>query len=210
MPRRTAPPGGGPPKGDAGIDFSRVYEAYHQKVLAYAARLIGRDEADDVAQEVFVKVRHSLGTLENPSRVGPWIHTITLNTVRDVARKLSSRPKRSSRTAASARGDDDEGDPLSRVPDGTSRTPEEAALRNEMIACYLDYVNQLPPRYQDVYVASEFEGLTGGQIAERLSISLGTVKIRLHRARERLFGELRRNCRCYVNERGELMGTPRS
>jgi RNA polymerase sigma-70 factor (ECF subfamily) len=194
---------------DAETGFSRIYEAYHQKVLRYAARLIGRDEADDVAQEVFVKVRLSLETLANPSRVGPWIHTITLNTVRDVARKLSSRVNRSSGTAGSGRRDGDEEDPLSRLPDGKSRTPEETAIRDEMVACFLDYVNQLPPRYQEVYVASEFEELSNDEIAERLSISLGTVKIRLHRARTRLFEALRRNCRCYVNERGEFMGAPK-
>ena len=47
------------------------------------------------------------------------------------------------------------------------------------------------------------------EIARRLGLSLATVKIRLHRARARLYDELRRNCRCYVNERGELMGEPR-
>ncbi len=200
---------GGPPKDGTETDFTRIYEAYHQKVLRYAARLIGSEEAEDVAQEVFVKVRLSLETLANPSRVGPWIHTITLNTVRDVARKLSSRASRSTVSAASARGEGDEEDPLSRLPDGKSRTPEETAIRNEMVACYLDYVNQLPLRYKEVYVVSEFEELSNDEIAERLSISLGTVKIRLHRARTRLFEALRRNCRCYANERGELMGAPK-
>ena len=78
-----------------------------------------------------------------------------------------------------------------------------------MIACYLDYVGRLAPTYYEVYALSEFEHLANDEIARRLGLSLATVKIRLHRARARLYDELRRNCRCYVNERGELMGEPR-
>lgn len=191
-------------------DLSSIYEAYHGKVLAYAAKLLGRDEADDVAQEVFVKVGRSLAALEDPSKLASWIYAITLNTVRDTARKRSSCPDRASGSPEPAREDEDVDAPLSRVPDTASRTPEERVVRNEMVACYLDYVKQLPRNYYQVYVLSEFEDLSNEDVARRLSLSVGTVKIRLHRARARLHGELRRNCRCYYNGRGELMGEPKS
>ncbi len=181
-------------------DFSRIFETWHGKVRAYAAKLIGPEEADDLTQEVFIRVRRSLGTLEEPSKLGSWIYAITLNVVRDAARRRASRD-----------GKQVEGlsDPLAVAQDAAARSPEEAAIRAEMIDCYLDYVRRLPPGYNEVYVPSEFEGLTNQEIARRLSLSLGTVKIRLHRARSRLFAELRRNCSCYVNERGELMGAPK-
>ena len=134
--------------GDETLDFPRIYEAYHGRVVAYAARLLGQDEADDIAQEVFVKIRRSLSTVEDPSKLTSWIYTITLNTVRDAARK--QRPERAQRN--------DEGDTVSRLPSLDSRTPEETAIRNEMVACYLDYVRQLPARYYEMYVLSEFEG----------------------------------------------------
>lgn len=181
-------------------DFTRIFETWHGKVHAYAAKLIGPEEADDVAQEVFIRVRRSLGTLEEPSKLGSWIHTVTLNVVRDAVRKRASRVDRQA---------PDSPDPLALLPDVAARTPEEAVIRAEMVDCYLDHVRQLPPAYHEVYVLSEFEELTNEAIAKRLSISLGTVKIRLHRARNRLFAELRRNCSCYVNERGELMGAPK-
>jgi RNA polymerase sigma-70 factor (ECF subfamily) len=78
-----------------------------------------------------------------------------------------------------------------------------------MVACYLDYVKQLPRSYYVVYVLSEFEHLSNEEVAQRLSVSLGTVKIRLHRARVRLHEALRRNCQSYQNDRGELMGEPK-
>ena len=189
-------------------DFSRIYEAYHGKVLAYATKLIGRDEADDVAQEVFVKIGRSLGTLADPSKLTSWIYTITLNTVRDLARKRARGPGRSSGGRDSSQEDGEA--PISRIPEAGLRTPEETVIRSEMIACYLDYVKQLPHNYYETYVLAEFEHLSNEEIARRLSLSTGTVKIRLHRARAKLHEELRRHCQCYYNERGELMGEPRS
>ena len=170
-------------------------------MVAYAARLLGREEADDIAQEVFVKIRRSLSTVSDSSKLTSWIYTITLNSVRDAARRRRPGP---------AHRNDEDDAASSRLPDLGSRTPEENAIRNEMVACYLDYVGRLPSHYQEVYVLSEFEDLTSDEIARRLSLSRGTVKIRLHRARIRLNEELRRNCRCYYNERGELMGEPKS
>lgn len=131
------------------------------------------------------------------------------NTVRDLARKRAAGIDRFAVTTGSA-GEGGEGEaPIARIPDTGSRSPEEAAIRHEMIACYLDYVGQLAPSYYEVYLLSEFEHLANDEVARRLGLSLPTVKIRLHRARARLYDELRRNCRCYVDERGELMGEPR-
>lgn len=179
-------------------DPSQIFEEYRGRVRAWAAKLIGPDGADDVVQEVFVKISRSSATLEEPSKLSSWVYAITLNTVRDLLRKRSSSPL--------AQGRDEEADSLSRVPDGRSRSPEERAMRNEMVACYLDYVNQLPRNYFEVYVLAELEGLSNDEIARRLSLSPGTAKIRLHRARARVNEQLRCNCRPYYNERGELMG----
>jgi RNA polymerase sigma-70 factor (ECF subfamily) len=188
--------------------FPHIYETYHGKVLAYAAKLIGRDDADDVAQEVFIKIGRSLESLAHPAKLTSWIYAITLNTVRDVARKRASRIEQPAPCRdPGQRGDAD--DPLSRVPDSRSRTPEEAAMRNEMVACYLDYVEALPANYYDVYVLSELEELSSDEIARRLSLTVGTVKIRLHRARTKLHEQLRRSCQCYYSERGELMARPK-
>jgi RNA polymerase sigma-70 factor (ECF subfamily) len=194
---------------EASGDFSRIYEAYHGKVRAYAAKLLGWAEADDVAQDVFIKVGRSLGSLEDPSKLTSWIYAITLNTVRDAVRRRSAGPGRLAPASAPVPAEGEEDSPLARVPDTASLSPEEAAMRNEMIACYLDYVRRLPRSYYEVYVLSEFEDLPNDRIARRLGVSLGTVKIRLHRARAKLHEQLRRNCRCYANARGELMGEPR-
>lgn len=190
-------------------DLTRIYETHYGKVWSYAARLLGRDDADDVAQEVFIKIGRSLDSLEDPSRLTPWIYAITLNTVRDAARKRSSSPDRFADGRRDAAADSDADSMVSHIPDARARTPEETAARNEMIACYLDYVRQLPAPYYEVYVLGEFEHLSNEEIARRLALPLSTAKMRLHRARAMLNTELRKNCRCYYNERGEIMGEPK-
>jgi RNA polymerase sigma-70 factor (ECF subfamily) len=57
---------------------------------------------------------------------------------------------------------------------------------------------------------SEFEGLSDKEISKRLSLPLQTVKMGLHRARTRLYKELRTHCRCYSNKRGEMMADLKS
>lgn len=190
-------------------DFSQVYEAYHGKVRGWAAKLIGEGEADDVAQEVFVKISRFLETLDDPSKLSSWVYAITLNTVRDAARKRSARPVPITESRKLAGAANDEPSALACIADSNSHSPEERAMRDEMVACYLDYVNELPRKHFEVYVLSELEGLSNDEVARRLSLSLGAVKIRLHRARAQLNEKLRCNCRPYYNERGELMGEPK-
>lgn len=187
------------------LTVSQIYGAYHDKVLAYATKLIGRDDADDVAQEVFIKIGRSLEGLSDPSKLASWVYAITLNTVRDLARKHTCLKERQTSGADPGQADGADDDPLSRFPDLRSRTPEEATMRREMLACYLDYVEALPANYFDVYRLSEFDELSNEDIARRLSLTVGTVKIRLHRARAKLFEQLRRDCQCYVGEHGDLM-----
>ncbi len=185
-------------------EFSHVYKTYHDRVWRCAAKLIGRDRADDVAQEVFVRINKHLETLKDPSKLSSWIYSITLNVVRDVVRKCAARKESTAMTTGDPEGEPE--DAMLQIPDTKSRTPEEMVIRNEMMECYLTFVELLPPNYYEVYVLSEFEDLSNEEIAQRLSVSLDNVKIRLYRARTQLYDQLRRSCRCYYNERGEIMG----
>jgi len=76
------------------------------------------------------------------------------------------------------------------------KTPliESQIYRKEMNECILDFVMSLPESYRAVLVLSEFEGLRNNEIAKILGLSLDTVKIRLHRAREKLQEKLAANC----------------
>jgi RNA polymerase sigma-70 factor (ECF subfamily) len=81
---------------------------------------------------------------------------------------------------------------------------ETTAIRDEMSACISEFVARLPENYRAVMILSELEGFTNGEIAAILGLTLDTVKIRLHRAREKLRKDLETGCSFYRDERAEL------
>jgi RNA polymerase sigma-70 factor (ECF subfamily) len=74
-----------------------------------------------------------------------------------------------------------------------------------MSACIREVIDGLPVSYRSVLLLSEFDDLANAEIADVLDISLDTVKIRLHRARQALREALKCECHFYRDERNELM-----
>ncbi len=188
------------------MDYSEIYSAYYGKISKYLAGIVGQSEAEDLAQEVFIKVGDKLDSLRDPSKLPSWIFAIALNTAKDRLRRRSSMKSGTSQLEAKIADED----PVAQVQDTGARTPEEILEHSKMVECFLEFVQHLPKSYYEVYILSEFEELSDKEISKKLSLPLETVKMRLHRARERLYRELRANCRCYYNERGELMGDLKS
>jgi RNA polymerase sigma factor (sigma-70 family) len=72
---------------------------------------------------------------------------------------------------------------------------DQQLLSKQRFECFADYVRKLPPKYRAVLVLSELEELPDKEIAEILELSLGAVKIRLHRGRRLLLHELKGHCK---------------
>lgn len=191
------------------LDFNDIHAAYHDRVLGYIRGIVGEEHAEDFTQEVFIKIHRGLGSLKDEKKLSSWIYSIALNTARDGLRSMKAGPRIVSLDKGGA--PDDVGAPrtMEQFPDPRARTYDEIIAKKEMAQCYADFVKKLPPNYLEIYVLSEFEGLSDAEIASRLSLSLQTVKVRLHRARTRLYEELRKNCTCYNGASGDLMCEPK-
>ena len=175
------------------ITFDAVYRDYYPRIKRYLARLITFDDAEDVAQDVFLKVSRSLDSFRGESSVSTWVYRIATNAAMDRVRSPAYRAR-----VVSIPVDDscDAGEPRAAIEDNASSVEEEA-IRSEMSGCVQGLVAQLPEDYRTVLVLSETEGLKNAEIAEVLGISVETVKIRLHRARARLKEILEANCSFY-------------
>ncbi len=184
------------------MDYAEIYAQYFDKISRYLAGIVGPLEAQDLAQEVFIKVGNNVGKLKDPTSLSSWIFEIALNTAKDKLRHNSTQKSAENRLVQLSAEEDQAG----QKPDPHTRNPEEILEYSSMVDCYLRFVKALPVTQYDVYVLSELEELSDQEIADRLSLPLATVKMRLHRARVRLYRELRTHCRCYSNDRGELMG----
>ena len=179
-------------------DFAAVYDDYYPKIVRYLRRLIGELEAEDAAQEVFVKINRSLESFRGESSLSTWIYRIATNAAMDYLRKPSSKRSPQPTEEKDLSYDEDAG-PI----DNTSLL-DTLLIRKDMNDCIREIVDSLPGGYSTVLVLSEFEGLTNSEIAEVIGISLDTVKIRLHRARTKLRKALEAKCNFYRDERNEL------
>lgn len=181
------------------FDFQRVYDEFHNKIRFYLSRLAGETEAEDLTQEVFVKVDRALSDFEGKSSLSTWIYRIATNTALDKLRSKAHRQQ--NRTTSLSETDDDSDMDIS---DKNALSAERQAIRSEMTECIREFVGRLPPDYRTVIVLSELKELKNQEIADILDVSLDTVKIRLHRARVRLKNEFESGCEFYRDDQNRL------
>jgi RNA polymerase sigma-70 factor (ECF subfamily) len=175
--------------------FEQIYAGFHAKVQRYLTRLVGPDEAEDVTQEVFTRINRALPTFRGESQLSTWIYRIARNAALDRLRSPSFK-----RTTEDGLPDESElGDIASEDADtGTAEAApsvEEQACRRERYDCYRSFIADLPAGYRAVVALSELEDRAANEIADMLGLSVGVVKIRLHRGRARLLQELKAHCK---------------
>ena len=189
-------------------EFQDVYGKYHPAILRFLTRRVGRDEAEDVAQEVFLKVDRGIEGYRGDAALGTWIFAIARNAALD--RLRARRPWDRSAGEPGARCEDEAAaDAGSDLPDEQACV-ERRAIAQEMNRCIRGRVETLPESYRSVLALSELAGMTNAEIASALGTTEGAVKIRLHRARAALRKDLGSYCALYRDERDELACEPKS
>lgn len=177
------------------VDFNSLHDQFRPRVLRYVTRLVGEAEAEDVTQSIMLKVKGGLPGFRGDSGVSTWIYRIATNAALDKLRQKRTQP------LTDAGYEFDEND---LPPDAESPSVETTAIREEMTACIKEFVNRLPENYKTVMILSELDGFKNDEIAAILGLTLDTVKIRLHRAREKLRRDLEAGCSFYRDEGTEL------
>ena len=151
--------------------FETLYREQSGRIFALCLRLKGGDRADatELMQDVFVRAWRRLGTFRGDSAFSSWLHRLAVNTMLENAR---SEKRRTARVLSM--------EDTSVLP-GAART-SGVDLRMEME----EAVASLPKGARIAFVLHDVEGYQHQEIAERLSVSIGTVKAQLHRARRLL------------------------
>ena len=187
-------------------DFQNIYATYQAKILRYLNRLVGENEAEDLAQEVFVKVNQGLATFRGEAKLSTWVYRIATNAALDRLRSPSFQ-RTVQCCGADCAEDSDQGEPVDQNFWTGEVIPlvEHQIYRNEMNECVFGYIEKLPDDSRIVLLLSDFEELSNQAIADVIGVNLGTVKTRLHRARERLKEVLIANCDSYWIEGNEFL-----
>lgn len=182
-------------------ELQTIYALLNDKIRRYLTRMVGETEAEDLTQEVFIKVGRGLKDFRRNSSLSTWIYKIATNTALDRLRERSFQKEPSN--IQQENGEEEARDSYISAKDHRP-SPEISLIKKEMNACIRGIVERLPENYQTALMLSDFEELTNAEIADILGISTDTVKIRLHRARIRLKKELELHCSFYRDERNEL------
>lgn len=160
--------------------FSELVERYQTRLLNFIYRTIGdRDRAEDLVQEVFIRVYRHLARFDRSKKFSTWAYTIASNLAKNELRNRSRNPLVLFQTMQGA--SDDEDRPL-QFEDSTSR-PDDMYRKRHLRELVEDTVAQLPEHHRQVFVLRELEGKSYEEIADITDCNLGTVKSRLNRAR---------------------------
>jgi RNA polymerase sigma-70 factor (ECF subfamily) len=160
-------------------------DAFAELVTGHAARVYGAlrrfgldpGEADEVAQEVFVRAWRGLPRFEERAQFSTWLYRIAFN---EAQRRLSRRqPPR-------AETDPDRDDPIVSLPESAQLGPEAQTLGHEFERVLERALNQLPVDWRAAVVLRDIEGLSTQEAAEIVGVRQAAFKSRLHRGRMRL------------------------
>ncbi len=186
------------------LNFEQIFAVFQPKIYRYLDRLVGVNDVEDLTQEVFIKVGKALDTFENQSQLSTWIYRIATNTAIDKMRSRSIKPETAYISCQPEREPNDRDICSCQKP----LSIEEQVIRKEMNECIQGYIAILPENYRTVIVLSEMEKLKKSEIAVILGLSVSTVKMRLHRAKQKLKELLLANCNFYRTECNDLACEP--
>ena len=160
--------------------FDELVNRYQNRLLNFVYRTTGdRERAEDLVQEVFVRVYRHIHRFDRSRKFSTWIYTIASNLAKNELRNRSRNPLVLFQTIRRNWEDDDR--PLQFEDPGTR--PDDLYRKRHLREAVEEAVEKLPPHHRNVFVLRELEGKSYEEIAEITSCNLGTVKSRLNRAR---------------------------
>lgn len=150
--------------------FERLYRAHSGRVYALCARMAAdRALAEELTQDVFVRVWEKLGSFRGDSSFGTWVHRVAVNVCLN---RLQTEKRDRKRSAGGDEGDDDV---VAALPARPTAPGDRMDLERALAG--------LPPGARRVFVLHDIEGYRHDEIAEQLGITSGGSKAQLHRAR---------------------------
>jgi RNA polymerase sigma-70 factor, ECF subfamily len=186
-------------------DLQQLLTAFRPKILRHMRRFVDAFEAEDLTQTALVKVADGLRNFRENSSLSTWIHRIATNVALD---HLRGRSARAAAMLAPLSESIDQSEPVSGrhhgIAEGEAVSVETTLIRREMNECIDQYIEELPESYRAVMVLGEIEGFANKEIAEALGLSVDTVKMRLHRARQQLKNRMANECQFYRDDRNQV------
>jgi len=176
--------------------FEELVHKYQQKVYSLCYRFSGNyADANDLAQEAFIRVYHSIDKFHFKSAFSTWLFRVTSNVCLDEIRKK----KRTHAVSLDSPMDTGEGEFYYHLPDDRFN-PEKLTERRDVQETVHQMIQKLPNDQRLTLVLREIEGLSYDELADVLDVSVGTIKSRLSRARQNLKEIMRHNTELFPDK----------
>lgn len=178
------------------LESEEIWEDLHHRLLSFIrGRVSNPQDAQDVLQEVFIRIHENVGRLNDAQSVTGWAYRITRNAIVDHYRASAKDAGARIRLAEAA---DSEEEVANVVGD-------DDTARRELAGCLEPLMRRLPQHYSQAIELTEMRGLTQKEAAERVGLSVPGMKARVQRGRRKLREALLDCCQVEVDRRGGVV-----
>ncbi|MBM3104188.1 RNA polymerase sigma factor [Pseudomonas sp. V1] len=170
--------------------LEHLIKSHHAFLVGIVIPLVGRESANDVAQETWLRAVNAVGSFEGRSKFRTWLARIAINEAHSMRRKLGreiSLEWWESEHNSPISSQFDEHGAWATPPDArVQHSPEELLTEIELYECIWKYIQELPSAQRSVVIMRDIAGLEYKEIAHALALSEGNVRLLLHRGRQRI------------------------
>lgn len=179
-------------------ETDRTWRPFLAGVRAFVARRVPVQDADDVAQDVLLRLHQQTGALRDGERAAAWVYGIARRTVADYYR---------ARRPLAELGEDDQNPVAITEPEnpGFASFPGRHSVHEEVLSWLRPMVDELPAGYREALLLADFEGRPQKEVATALGLSLSGAKSRIQRARALLGENLHRCCTVELGADGRVV-----
>lgn len=178
------------------MEVKNIHNQFHKTLLSFISnRINNKNDAEDILQEVFIKITKGIVSLDDKEKVKSWIFTITRNTITDYYRKNANKTN------------------ISITENTIEETEEETDIDNTkgLDKCLKGFIEKLPEEYRDIIIDSELKGIKQKDLVEKYNLQYPTVRSRVQRGRTRLKEMLLKCCKIELDNRGNILeSTPKN
>ena len=164
--------------------YEELVRRHMQRVYGIAYRVVShKEEAEDITQDVFVKVYHGLKKFEQQSSFSSWLYRIATNSALDALDKTKRHSKNIAPLTRQNNTRNEEKTDALNLPASSAEEPEEKVIQKELRECINRVLKKLDREQARLLIMRDFEDLSYDEIARVLQLGLSAVKMRIHRSR---------------------------
>ena len=180
--------------------FRTLYASNQRRIGTLLNRMVGPQDAEDLAQVTFAKASQALPNFRGDADVSTWLHRLAVNVALDWLRSRLAHETKLTVPLADASAEDGTGGVIAAATLEPPLSPEQEVANKDVHNCLRDEIAKLPELYRDALALSFLAQLDDQQIAEVLGITLNNAKVRLHRARQEFRKIIESRCDFYKSE----------